>query len=198
MDIGLVGMLCACDERTESHTQDEVYTPHETLDQRPNIILIMADNLGWGDTGYSVNPRAYLFVVSRNLALNKLRHLELKRTKPYGYSLFNIDAMAMVCHILSTPEDNLWTFTLPDGRGMEKSMAFIDPFIADKSTWPLKPDVMYWDQWPVRHPALLFAGSAYYNSEYIDLWRTLHPLPETEEGLRNFPIREPILWVKVK
>ena len=28
---------------------------------------------------------------------------ELRRTKPYGYSLFNLDAMATVCQILSTP-----------------------------------------------------------------------------------------------
>jgi len=102
----------------------------------------------------------------------------------------------MVCHILSTPEDNLWTFTLPDGQGMEKGMAFIAPVIADKSTWPLTPDVMYWDQWPVRHPALLFAGSALNKSDYIKLWKTLNPLPETEEGLRNFPIREPVLWLE--
>ncbi len=121
-------------------------------------------------------------------------HMELKRTKPYGYSLFNIDAMAMVCHILSTPEDNLWTFTLPDGRGMEKGMAFISPYIADKSKWPLKPDVMYWNQWPVRHPSLLFSGIALNKPEYIKLWKELKPLPETEEGLRNFPIRQPILW----
>ena len=28
---------------------------------------------------------------------------ELRRTKPYGYSLFNLDVMASVCQILSTP-----------------------------------------------------------------------------------------------
>src|SRR3546814_8211733 len=33
--------------------------------------------------------------------------LELERTKPYGYSLFNLDAMATICQILSVPEDNL-------------------------------------------------------------------------------------------
>jgi hypothetical protein len=123
-------------------------------------------------------------------------HMELKRTKPYGYSLFNIDAMAMVCHILSIPEDNLWHFTLPDGQGMEKGMAFIAPYIADKTTWQLKPDVMYWDQWPVRHPSLLFAGSAYNNQDYIDIWKSLPRWPETEEGLRNFPIRQPVLWLE--
>ena len=122
-------------------------------------------------------------------------HRELKRTKPYGYSLFNIDAMAMVCHILSTPEDNLWIFTLPDGQGMEKGMAFIAPYIADKSSWTLPPDVMYWDQWPVRHPSLLFAGAAYDNKDYIKLWESLQRWPETEEGLRNFPIRQPVLWI---
>ncbi len=35
---------------------------------------------------------------------------ELRRTKPYGYSLFNLDAMTTVAEILSTPADNLWTF----------------------------------------------------------------------------------------
>ena len=120
--------------------------------------------------------------------------MELRRTKPYGYSLFNIDAMAMVCHILSTPEDNLWEFTLEDGRGIAVGMAFIAPFIADKSTWTLEPDIMYWDQWPVRHPSLIVAGMGLGNQDYIELWRTLEPLPKTDEGLRNFPIREPVLW----
>src|SRR5438067_12083579 len=35
---------------------------------------------------------------------------ELRRTKPYGYSLFNLEAMATICQILSTSRDNLFTF----------------------------------------------------------------------------------------
>ncbi|MFC2085505.1 alginate lyase family protein [Bacteroidota bacterium] len=121
--------------------------------------------------------------------------LELERTKPYGYSLFNIDILATVCHILSIPDDNLWTYNLKDGRGMSLGMRYIYPYIIDKSIWPLEPDVMYWDEWPVRHPALLFSGIEYKNNEYLELWKSLDPLPLSQEGLRNFPIRQPILWV---
>src|SRR6184192_3454192 len=67
---------------------------------------------------------------------------ELRRTKPYGYSLFNLEAMATICQILSTAEDNLWTFELPDSRGMRKAIAYMVPFIRNKKSWPLKPDVM--------------------------------------------------------
>jgi hypothetical protein len=121
--------------------------------------------------------------------------LEIKRTKPYGYSLFNLDAMAAACQILSTPQDNLWAFRLPDGRGMAKAMEFMAPYIADKKNWPYPPDVMYFDQWPVRHPSLLFAGLALDRPEYIALWRTLNPDPTVEEAIRNYPIRQPVLWV---
>src|SRR5688572_5182864 len=96
---------------------------------------------------------------------------ELRRTKPYGYSLFNLDAMAMVCEILSTPQDNLWTFTLPDGRGIRKVFEYMVPFIADKKKWPRKPDVMYFDEWPVRQPALLFGGLALKEPRYIEVWK---------------------------
>lgn len=123
-------------------------------------------------------------------------HMELSRTKPYGYSLFNLDAMTMVCHILSTPDHNLWTYETPDGCGIQKAMEFMVPYIANKSSWPYKPDVMYWDEWPVRHPSLLFAGSALNRPDYIELWKTLPPEPKTEEGLRNFPIRQPVLWLE--
>jgi hypothetical protein len=64
--------------------------------------------------------------------------LELQRTKPYGYSIFNLDAFATICQILSTPADNLWTFTLPDGRGMARAVAYLFPFLKDKSTWPTR------------------------------------------------------------
>jgi hypothetical protein len=121
--------------------------------------------------------------------------LEIKRTKPYGYSLFNLDAFATICQILSTPNDSLWTVTLPDGRGIRKGMAFLFPFMQNKAAWPLPKDVMYFDQWPVRHPSLLFAGVALNQTAYLDLWASLNPDPTTDEVIRNLPVRHPLLWL---
>jgi hypothetical protein len=103
--------------------------------------------------------------------------------------------MAMVCQILSSPNDNLWTFELPDGRGMRKALGFMAPFIADKKAWPHKRDVMYFDDWPVRQPSLLFGGLALDKPAYLALWRTLDPDPTVEEVVRNFFVRQPVLWL---
>jgi hypothetical protein len=121
--------------------------------------------------------------------------LELQRTKPYSYGLFNLDAMAAICQILSSPGDDLWNFRLGDGRGMQTAMAFMFPYIADKRAWPHPPDVQYFDQFPVRQPSLLFAGLAYSEPRYLSLWGKLNPDPQVEEVIRNYPIRQPILWV---
>ncbi len=120
---------------------------------------------------------------------------EMKRTKPYGYSLFNLEAFATIAQILSTPADNLWTFQLADGRGMQKAVAFLAPFIRDKSKWPLQPDVMFYDQWPMRQASLLFAGVAYQDQSYLNLWKTLPADSTVDEVIRNFFIRQPTLWI---
>jgi hypothetical protein len=121
---------------------------------------------------------------------------ELKRTKPYGYSLFDLDQMTALCQNLSTASDNLWAFALPDGQSMRKGVQYMYPYVKDKSTWPLKPDVMYYEFWPVRSCAWLFAGLAYGETKYLDLWKSLDPNPTCPEVLRNLPIRQPLLWVE--
>jgi hypothetical protein len=122
--------------------------------------------------------------------------LETSRTKPYGYSLFNLDAMAAICQILSTPQENLWTFRLTDGRGIGKAVAFMEPYIRNKKSWPLPPDVMYADDWPMRQSSLLFAGLALNRPDYLQLWKTLPADSNVEEVIRNFFIRQPVLWVE--
>ncbi len=119
---------------------------------------------------------------------------ELRRTKPYGYSLFNLDAMATICELLSTPQDNLWKFEAPGGRGVRKALEFMAPYIRDKSSWPHPPDVMYAKEWPMRHCALLFGGLAYDRSDLVDLWKTLPADSAVDEVIRNFFIRQPVLW----
>ena len=120
---------------------------------------------------------------------------EKRRTKPYGYSLFNLDAMTTVCQILSTPNDNLWKFETRDGRGVARAVAYLYPYIKDKKSWPMKPDVMYDAEWPMRHISLLFAGRALNHRDYIELWQKLPADSNVEEVIRNFFIRQPVLWV---
>ena len=120
---------------------------------------------------------------------------ELRRTKPYGYSLFNLEALAAVCETLSTRLDDLWRFELPDGRGMRRALEYMAPFLRDKKSWPFKPDVMYDAEWPMRQSSLLFAGLALKRPDYLELWKRLPADSDVEEVVRNFFIRQPVLWV---
>lgn len=123
---------------------------------------------------------------------------ELNRTKPYGYSLFVLDAMAGIAQIASTRDENLWTYERPDGRGMKKGLEFIYPYIVDKSSWPKAPDVLYWEEWPVRQPCLLLAGFALDRPDYLNTWKQLEADPDVFEVLRNLPLRHPLIWMSAK
>ena len=145
-----------------------------------------------GDTAQLSRMRRFFedTLVAGQMAADGSFPRELARTKPYGYSLFQLDVMATLAWILDD-----WTFTTSDGRGMRRALAFMYPFIKAKRTWPKPPDVMYFDHWPVRHPALLFGGVALRESRYLDLWKTLDPDPTVDEVIRNYPIRQPLLWL---
>ena len=134
-------------------------------------------------------------IVPNQIATNGSFPEELRRTKPYGYELFNLEAMATVCEVLSTPKDNLFTFQTTDGRGFRRAVEYMAPFIADKKSWPLKPDVMYDKEWPMRQASLLFAAVAFNRKDYIDLWNKLPADSNVEEVIRNFFIRQPVLWM---
>ena len=122
--------------------------------------------------------------------------LELERTKPYGYSLFNLDAMTTLCHLLTTPEENLWDYTTTDGRNIEKGISWLFPFVKDKGSWQRQPDIMFWEEWPVAHPFLLFGSLHHYRKEYFQTWKQLEHFPTNEEVVRNLPIRHPLLWIQ--
>lgn len=112
---------------------------------------------------------------------------ELRRTKPYGYAIFNLDVMTALAVVCSTPQENLLTWSLPDGRSLVKGVAWLAPFLADKSAWLksvhkaapgpggtmvmtaelVTPDVMYWADWPVRQPCLIFGALAAGRADWL-------------------------------
>ena len=121
---------------------------------------------------------------------------ELARTKPYGYSLFNLDAMVMLCQLLSDKQNNLWAFSLEDKRTIQQGIAFMYPFVADKKKWTFKQDVMYWDNWPVAHPFMVFGAIAMNDQGLFNTWKSLDHAPTEDEVIRNLPIRNPLIWIK--
>lgn len=122
--------------------------------------------------------------------------LELARTKPYSYSLFNLDVLGVCAQILSDTAGDLWTYKLADGRSLSLCFEFMVPYIADKSAWPYSREFQYFDDLPVRQPSLLLAGLVLRNPSYLEVWERLNPDPTVPEVIRNHPIRQPILWMR--
>jgi Alginate lyase len=139
---------------------------------------------------------------------------ELARTKPYGYSIFQFDcatALGWSLGILSaqTSQAAQARFSAPapvppvagavNDAGARSAIcraaAFLYPYLDDKSRWPYTHDVQHWESWPVRSPGLLFCGLACEHPDYIALWRRLDPDPTDPEIIRNYPVRQPLLWV---
>lgn len=124
---------------------------------------------------------------------------ELARTKPYGYSIFQLDNVATLAHLLSVPGgEDLWRFATPAGATPLTAVAFLFPYLADKAKWTAAghpPDVMHWEAWPARQPALLFAYAETGERRYFELWQRLDADPADEEVRRNMAITQPLLWI---
>jgi hypothetical protein len=121
---------------------------------------------------------------------------ELVSATPYRDSLFNLDMMAGVCHLLSTRFDSVWDYSLEDGPGMRSAIAYLFPFIADRSMWPFKADAQHFTELPGRRVSLLLAAHAYERPEYASVWKTLPADLSSPELQRTMPIHQPLLWVR--
>lgn len=149
--------------------------------------------LGRTDILDDARNRLQAVIVPTQIEPDGRQPLELARTKPYAYSLFNLDVLAASAWLLGGSE--LIDWKTPDGRSIGGAIAWMAPYIAEKTKWPLPPDIEYWDGFPVRQPSLLFGGMAQKRSDWLDLWRRLNPDPAIGEVVRNFPVRQPLLWV---
>ena len=147
------------------------------------------------ETREAVRTQYETLFVPGQMALDGSFPRELARTKPYSYSIFNFDTMATLCQSLEGDAPSLYRFVLPDGRGICKAAAFLYPYLRDRGMWPYRQDIEHFESLPVRSPGLLFAGLACNQNDYLKLWASMNPDPTDPEIIRNYPIRQPLLWV---
>lgn len=119
---------------------------------------------------------------------------ELERTKPYNYTLFNLEGYAVICELASTEEENLWNYEGKSGT-LRKAFDFMLPYIRNKSNWIKPPDVSHFDEIPIQSVGLLLAALAYEDKDYMDVWISLSAEKKSEEVKRNFPLWHPQNWL---
>jgi hypothetical protein len=180
-------------------TSDKGRSERDALNNHATCWALQASEfarlIGDGETREQVHRQYTEVLLPGQLGVDGSFPKELVRTKPYSYSIFNFDVMAALCQSLKGTGTDLFSFRLADGRGICKAAEFLYPFLKDKSAWPYAKDVEHFDALPVRSPGLLFAGLACDRQQYIALWKTLNPDPSDAEIIRNYPVRQPLLWV---
>ena len=97
---------------------------------------------------------------------------ELDRTRPFAYSLYNLDAFAALARLASTKGMDLWNHETSNGS-LRKAVDFMTPYLQNLDDWPREPDVTGFENFPQRRNYQLFAAQAYQDQELFNLWETL-------------------------
>lgn len=63
---------------------------------------------------------------------------ELARTKPFSYSLFNLQALFTLAALGERVGVDVWHFQTPDGRGLRKALDFVAKYADPDLAWPYK------------------------------------------------------------
>jgi len=98
---------------------------------------------------------------------------ELARTKPFGYTNYNLQGWTTFCLLASTPEDNLWAYQSKNGN-LKKAVEFILPYLETPSSWPYFTSLET-DLHVQQKDYLIFATWCSQDQKYLDFWQQLPP-----------------------
>jgi hypothetical protein len=136
-------------------------------------------------------------LLPNQMAANGSYPEELARTKPYSYSLFNLDATASLLWILSDETLNDWNYRLPDGRGIWKGLEYMLPFLKDKTKWSGPKDVDHWDEQPEARQFMLFAALAGNDPAWFELWKSLTEKNSSDKSRMSMMLKNPLIWLNI-
>lgn len=113
--------------------------------------------------------------------------LELKRTRPFGYSIFVVDNLATIA-LLASKKNDLWDYS----NVLKKAIYTLLPYIKDKNSWPFGTDIEMWNDLPCKSTFLYFASYVYKDEDLLATYNKLEsPNPLCPAAVRNIPIKTP-------
>jgi len=68
---------------------------------------------------------------------------ELRRTKSFNYSLYNLNAMFALASMAQKLEIDLWGFQGNEGQGIRKALDYLADYIEEPENWPYKQVVSF-------------------------------------------------------
>lgn len=95
-----------------------------------------------------VNSREYAFdrwkqKIPDQMNMDGSLKYELARTKSLTYSSYALNAMIQTAEIARHYNVDLYNYKLPDGRGLEKALDFLAPYVTNPSAWKHKQITPY-------------------------------------------------------
>jgi len=73
--------------------------------------------------------------LAAQIARDGKQHMELERTLPFHYSLFNLEAHLLLCRYAESLGDDRWQ-RVQDGRSLQPAIDYLLPFIRHPERWP--------------------------------------------------------------
>lgn len=122
-----------------------------------------------GETDYAreVCEAAQQRLIAKQIAPDGRQPQELRRTKSWSYSIYNLEAFFQLAQLAECVGVDLWHYETADGRGLRGALEYLIPYAQNHESWP---DEQITEFNPAGlAPLLAIAADAYGDARYAQL-----------------------------
>jgi hypothetical protein len=101
---------------------------------------------------------------------------ELKRTKSWDYSLYNLDALFALAALGQRLDVDLWGFVGPDGQSVPKALDYLAAYLDTSKKWPHQ-QVHSFSPKSSLSPFVIRAVSEFHDPRFAPLLQEVDPVP---------------------